>query len=358
MERFISVDTGKFGTKCVEYDAKKDSITRKFSIRTKVSEGDFRDDAIEENTVVVKIGDKTYKVGNGARGQDAGLETSKTTETHKICLLTALATLASSKEVDDINVAVGLPITEWASIDKREKFKEFMFPKGDITVEFKKDSASPVIKKTFRIKNGYAFPESQGAIWQDGIIENISPTSLIGVIDLGNLNLNATMWQGWDIVHDQSTTADLGGAILIQEIAQEISANILPCNELVASNIITSGDLALPKGANVTTEQIDLSRDIVKRVLSTHVNKIKRVLNSKNWSLDVTNLVAIGGTSRVLEKELKEAFGNIIVLDNADYCNATGYLRLMCAKILDRVIPLGDAGKQEKKEKEELKKAS
>lgn len=53
MRRYIAVDSGKFATKFAEYDPKKDKV-KKYSIRTRVSEGDFRDDAIEKSTVVVE----------------------------------------------------------------------------------------------------------------------------------------------------------------------------------------------------------------------------------------------------------------------------------------------------------------
>lgn len=46
-ERYISIDSGKFASKISEYIPEYDGI-RKFQIRTKVSEGDFRDDAIEK----------------------------------------------------------------------------------------------------------------------------------------------------------------------------------------------------------------------------------------------------------------------------------------------------------------------
>ncbi|MCR5670692.1 MAG: ParM/StbA family protein [Butyrivibrio sp.] len=346
MERFIAVDSGKYATKVAEYNAKKESI-RTFSIRTKVSDGDFRDDAIEEHTVVIKIGDATYKVGNGARGQGVALETDKKTDTHKICVLTALATVASANEVDEMNVSVGMPTLDWAQPGKRDDFKKFILPEGEITVELKKDSNSEVVKKTFKIKNRYVFPESSGAIWQDEVAETLSPTSIIGVLDIGNLNLNATLWQGTEPIIDKSTTADLGGALLIRELSQEISANIVPCNELITANIIKSEERALPAGTNVTDEQRENSRQLIKKVLLEHARKVRRVCNTKDWSLDVMKIVAIGGTAKDIEDELKEVFGNIGILPNPTFCNALGYLRMMCARILNKDINLSLAEKTE-----------
>ena len=356
MERYIAVDSGKFATKVAEYNAAKKSV-RSFSIRTAVSEGDFRDDAIEENTVIVKIGDKVHKVGNGARGQGAPLDTDKKSEMHRICVLTALATLASANEKDVINVAVGLPASEWASVSKREDFKAFILPEGEVTVEIKKDSKSDVLKKTFTIKNRFVFPESYGALAQDGVVETLTPTTITGVLDIGNLNLNATLWQGKEPLLDYSATAELGGAILIQKLSQDISTSITPCNELITANILKSSDRALPRGPKVTEDMVNESRNLIKKVLREHAAQVKSVCRTKGWSLDVTKIVAIGGTSKDLKEELEEVFGDITVLPNAQYCNVLGYLRMMCAKeeVLGELIDISDTPKVIKAEKTEVK---
>lgn len=351
MKRYIAVDSGKFATKFAEYDVVKKKVKR-FSLRTRVSEGDFRDDAIEDNTVIAEIDGKVYKIGNGARGDGANLETDKKTDMHKICTLTTLAMLASSKEKDELYVAIGLPAKEWAVVSKRIEYKEFMLPEGDITVSIKKDSVSEVVKKTFIIKGRYVFPESIGALFMDETISSISLNAVTGVIDLGNLNLNATLWQGTDLIQDKSLTAELGGAVLIQELSQELSSNITTCDEMITANILKdySGDRHLPESPNLTQEQIDASRTLIKRVLKDHVEKIKRQCRSKNWSLDVTKLIAIGGTSQDLAEELKETFGNIMVLPDSKYCNVLGYLRMMCARIpeINDVISIKDEKRKEK----------
>lgn len=348
MERYISVDSGKFATKVAEYNAAKKSV-RTFSVRTAVCDGDFRDDAIEENTVVVKIGDKVYKVGNGAshRGKSAELDTNKRSDEHRICVLTALATLCSANEKDVVNVVTGLPASDWANVTKREDFKEYILPQGEITVEIKKDSKSPVTKKTFTIKNRFVFPESYGALAQDGVIETLTPSTIIGVIDIGNLNLNATLWQGKEPLFDNSATAELGGKILIQRLSQDLSTEIVPCNELITANILKSDDRAIPVGPKVTKEMSDESRDLIKKVLREHAGQVKGVCRAKGWSLDVTRVVAIGGTSEDLSEELSEVFGNITILPHAQYCNALGYLRMMCAReeVLGDLIEISDSGK-------------
>lgn len=354
MKRYVAIDSGKFATKVAEYipGEKEDQDTVKvFSIRTKASEGDFRDDAIEANTVVVNIDGETYKIGNGARGEGAELDTNKKSDVHRLCTLTALAYLASdnSEDPDEFCVAIGLPAKDWSVVSKRIDYKDYILPEGEVNISIKKRSTSPVKEKKFKIAQRYVFPESIGALFMDETINRITPTTITGVIDLGNLNLNATLWQGVEPVLDKSATAELGGAILIQELSQEVSANIATCDELITANILKSEDRCLPASANLTEDQIEESRKLIKRVLLQHAEKVKRVCRARNWSLDVTNIIAIGGTSKDLEEELKQTFGNnIVVLKDSTYCNALGYLRMLCARVpeINKVIPFNFANKE------------
>lgn len=341
MKRFVAIDTGKFATKVAFYDEGKDQ-TRKFSIRTAHCDGDFRDDAVEENTVIFHsdaIGEQVYKVGNGARGIGAELTTEKKLLVHRICALTALANVAS-KEGDEMHVAVLLPAKDWASVQKREEFREFILPDGKVSVKIKGAGEAPVTEKSFTIVRKYVFPESMGALFMDETIEGVSATSVMGVLDIGNLNLNATVWQGKDLVQDKSSSSDLGGSILIQEIAQEISTNVTTCDEMVASIILKTGDL--PEGMNLSEEQRQEILSIMAKVKKQHAEKVKRNCHSRNWSLDLMKIVAIGGTSKDIEPELKDAFGqNLVVLGNTEFVNALGALRMMCARELNKIVPIG-----------------
>ncbi len=342
MKRYIAVDSGKFATKFAEYDTKKKCV-HKYSIRTRVSDGDFRDDAIEKSTVVVEIDGKTYKVGNGARGAGVNLDTDKKSEDHRICTLTALAMIASSSERDEMYVAVGLPAREWANVSKRMDFKEYILPDGEITVTIKKDSNSQSVKKTFLIKEKYVFPESIGALFMDETIGMVSSTTITGVLDIGNLDLNATLWQGTELLQDMSATEELGGSILIQSLAQELST-ITACDELVVANILKlpPEERRLPDTGTLTKEQLEESRKVIKRVLKTHADRVKKCCRSRQWSLEVIPIIAIGGTSKDIADELKETFANIIVLENSQYCNVLGYLRMLCSRIpeINEIIPI------------------
>ena len=338
MKRYISVDAGKFGTKSAEYLKEKDGI-RKSMFETKVSPGDFRDDALEANTQLVEYNGTVYKIGHGAAGSGAELETSKQSEVHLLSTLTAISKFCSDNEADEISLAVGLPAKEWAVVEKRQSFKKF-FPREEQTIRVKSSSTGEIKTKKFTIKRLSAYPESMGAMWQDDS-PKVDDLSITGILDIGNLNLNATIWQNVELIQDESITDELGAATLIAGLAQELSANFSRVNErYVASLLGKSPEFRYLPGS---TEVQKSSHELIHRYLLEHAGKIKRCCDARRWSLDYMNLIAIGGTSQILKAELKEVFGgNLKLLENPVFANAFGYLRLMCSQIpeIRKEIPL------------------
>ena len=121
-------------------------------------------------------------------------------------------------------------------------------------------------------------------------------------------------------------------------------------DEITVANILKSNDsldpetgkrdLHLPYGLGFTDEEVEQSREVFKKILRNHAEKVRRTCKQRNWSLKATRIVAIGGTSTDIEDELKEVFGNVTVLANSKFCNALGYLRSMCSKLnLDIPMP-------------------
>lgn len=125
MERFIAVDAGKGSTK-VAYYTQNYKTAKAVLFRTKVSEGDLRDDALEQGTVLMEYNGVTYKIGNGAT-REATQETSKQDEIHRLCAIAAVALCCSSKEKDTVHAAIGMPVNEWENVGKRMDFKDYIF---------------------------------------------------------------------------------------------------------------------------------------------------------------------------------------------------------------------------------------
>lgn len=340
-ELFIAVDAGKHATKSVLYNTEIKKI-KKNSYRTKISIGDMRDDAIEKDTHIFEMDGNVYKIGNGARGDGANLETSKLSDMHRLSILYSIASFCDDKE-NIVNVAIGLPAKEWAVVQKREDYKTFVFDKDEYEMTIKTDSSSKPVKKRFKINHKYVFPESIGALCQDDS-PAVNKHSYFGVLDIGNLNLNATVWQGNELQQDVSLTDELGAVSLIQGLSQELSAEFSRCDEGYVARLLALEPNNRYLKPNNGNKEIELkSKELISKYLLEHAKKIKRACDGKKWSLDYMTLVAIGGTSLILHDEIKQVFGeSITVLQNPTFSNALGYLRMMCVKepSINEVIPL------------------
>ena len=331
-KRVISVDAGKYATKAAHYDLKTGKTT-KFTFLTKASPGDFRDDALEEQTFIAEIEGTPLKIGNGAKGDGASLITSKQSSLHRACVLFAIAAFCSENETDDVYVAVGLPAKDWAVVQKREDFKEFLFNEGTYTVKIKMHSNDEPVVKTFCIKHRYVYPESIGALFQDDS-PVVNRNTFYGILDIGCHNLNATVWQGTELQQDISITDELGAASLIQGLSQELSAEFSRCDErYIARLLALDPEKRFLSPNNGDKEVQKRSKEMIASYLLDHAKKIKRACDGRKWSLDYKELIAIGGTSMILSKELKEVFGeNLHILSCQTFANALGFLRMMCAK--------------------------
>lgn len=344
-KRFLAVDSGKFATKLAIYNPEKKD-TKTFKFRTKIGAGSFEDDSLERNTMIVEVNGKTYKIGNGATTQ-ADLETSKQSEIHKICTLTAIAMCVSNDEVDEVNVAIGIPVKEWEVVEKRNAYKAYMLPEGEIKVVLKPNSDSAPIEKRFKIVSRFAYPESIGALYLDKMEEYAGNTA--AVIDIGNLNINCTLWNDFELDKEYSLTDELGGNILIAGLAQELSAELSSrCAENHVAKVLMQPRNERKLVPNRPSPEVEKkSKEIIDAYLLNHVKQIRRKCDAKHWSLDFMELVFIGGTSQLLKDEIKEVFGNeAYIPENPEYANVIGFLRLLCAKTLDIVIPLPNTEKK------------
>ena len=354
MKRYIAVDSGKYATKIAVYNEEKDEI-KLGSFRTKISEGNFADDALEKQTLIAEYDGKIYKIGNGAT-QEAELSTSKSSEIHKICVLTAIAMNVSDNEVDEVCAAVGIPVKEWENVDKRNEYKNYIMPDGEIEIKIMTKSGQEPVKRRFKIVSKHVYPESQGALFVSEVAPFVSGT--VGIIDIGNLNINCTSWTGGELDREYNVTDELGGNILINGLSQELTATFSRCDENLVARVLRcplEKRMLVPNRPNPEIEK--KSKEIIDDYLTNHVKAIKRRCDSKHWSLDFMKLVFIGGTSSLLENEIIKVFGSeVYIPKNPEFVNVMGFLRVMCSKHLDKVISLSTDKEDKGKSKEEPKK--
>ena len=337
--KYISIDCGKYNTKLSAFDEATGKIANR-KVRTKTSKGTFIDDMLERGTFITQVDDgEVYKIGADAENEP-DLETSKKSEIHRICTLTAIAMALGPGEHEDICVAIGIPLQLSKIPEERIEYKDYILgPEGGKhTVKLKTSSTGPVIESAYTIKERYVYPEGNGVVYE-------YPVTLggqVGIIDIGNLNINNVYVDHYRPVRASSFTDELGGKVLISGLAQELTSELgsRVNDNMTASVLLQPYESRYLTPANGNRDIEERSRDIIDNYLLEHVRAIKRKCDSRHWPLDFMQVVCIGGTTKLLTKELAEVFGdNVMIPPNPEYINANGFLRKMCA---DHDIDIGN----------------
>lgn len=341
MRRFVAVDAGKSDTKIGTYDGKKTNI---YGFVTKIGEGYFEDDALERNTFIAEINGNVYKIGQGA-DTEAELETSKQTEIHKMCVLSAIAMCCSDDEEDEVSVAIGVPISTYYSVPMRNEYREYMLTEEAYEIKLKMRSDGPIKTKRFKVVNKLVYPEGSGGLFVDGAIEYADNT--VGVLDLGWLNNNLSVYRSGEPDKPMTKTNELGGSRLVRGLAAELSSHYTRIDARSVTEI-----LALPSEFRCLDSEDETIRESSNRFIHDYilryVKEIKRDMDEKGWPLDYMKLIAIGGSSLMIESELKEVFGERIFIPNkAQFANVVGFLRMLYAKVTDsdEIIPMPESMK-------------
>ena len=76
----------------------------------------------------------------------------------------------------------------------------------------------------------------------------------------------------------------------------------------------------------------DKSKKIIDEYLLEHVRTIKRKCDTRHWPLEFMDIVCVGGTSKLLKREIEEVFGvNTFIPEDPEYSNVRGFLKKLCA---------------------------
>lgn len=332
---YIAIDSGKFATKVAKATENLDGI-EEFRFRTKISQGNFDDDAVEKGTFIAEVDGQVYKVGNGAL-RDAEFDTSKKTNEHLVSTLLSLA-VATEKDGQEFCAAAGMPIGPYRNVDERKAYKEYILPLGDHTVSYMTQD-TPKVTKKFTITEHFVYPESAGGLYLD-MKGNKDDAA---ILDMGNVNVSAALYQNFEPIYDGSSTCELGGQMLISGLAAALSAEFSSrVDERLVSKV-----LRLPREqrflspAKPNPEIEKASKEFIDRYLLTHVKDIKRVCDGLRWPLAFMRLTSIGGTSELLKYELKEVFGDTITIpDKPEFANVRGFLRRLVAWKEKKLLPV------------------
>lgn len=329
--RYIAVDAGKYNTKVNAFDpnTKKTSLMK---FRTKISEGTFEDDMFEKGTFIVQVDDgPVYKIGHGARNEPE-METSKKSEIHRVCTYAAVALTCGCGEHTNVNIAIGVPLKVCEVPEERMSYKKFILGEPGVphTVHLKTSCSGPVYTSVFTYGKTLVYPEGIGVLYEyPAKLQGVT-----GVIDCGNLNTNYLYCDSFMVNNEGCHTNEMGGKILITGLSGALSGEL----GARVDAILTASTLLKPYqerhlvAANGNKELDIRSKALIDQYLLEHVRSIKQACDAKHWPLLFMNLVFMGGTSRLLQHEIREVFGeNTFIPEAPEYVNVKGFLRKLCA---------------------------
>ena len=327
-KRYLAIDSGKSNTKIAVYDAATKKVKTDV-FRTKFEEGTFDDTDPGRFTSLVELDGNVYKVGRGA-STEAELTSSKMTFVHKLCTLYAIARECSADEVDEVYAAIGIPVKDYQEVAIRNKYRDYILPTGEIKISYKVNGDAPVVTKRFKIVGRFVYPESFGAIFAKGV----DPLSTVGVVDIGHLNVNMTMFNAGEPSYEYSVTTIKGANALVSGLAQKLSAAFSFINKAQTAELLSrkGAERCLkPMRANKQVEEE--SKAVVDKYLKDYVTSVLDDCRAAQWSVDYTQFVFIGGTMCMIDGEIKEIFGEeIIIPENSTFVNALGFLKAMCGR--------------------------
>lgn len=331
MRGYVAVDCGKYNTKVDACDLHGKNEQR-FRFRTKLSEGTFDDDMFDKGTFIVQIdGGPVYKVGSEAKTEPS-METSKKSDIHRVSTMTAIAIAAGKMKADEIVSVIGMPLQIAGIPEERLEYKNFILGADDSehVVRIKTDCSLPPVDVKFRLIKRLVYPEGIGVLYEypqkvDG------PTA---IIDIGNLNTNNTYTDGFHIISESCFTDEMGGKVLISGLAQQLTSELrMRCDDnLVASTLLRPYEERFLRARNNDPAISQRSREIIDAYMLDHVNAIKTKCDTRHWPLDFMNIVCVGGTARLLAKEISDVFGeNSFIPESPEFVNVCGFLKRVCA---------------------------
>lgn len=301
----IAIDSGKFSTKW--YDGKK-----KGNFRTTLKEIDAYDPTLRGAFIEYK--DKKYQVAETNGKVDT--EKSKKKIVHRLSILYALSEMKVAP-LHAINLVVGCPSDICKNQDERNEYAEYI--KGEGTIEIIINHKLHI----FNIANVLVLPESSGVIFREENYEKYA-NRLVGVVDIGGLNLQGCMYMECSPIHDSIFALNKGTNNLYAEIKTMLNSKK---NEDGSTNNYSDVQILYKlkylnnKELNgLTDEEIKLIKEKMKNHL---LDNAFSEMESLQWNVKGMNLIFTGGGSELMKSEIKEL--GYEVSEDAIYDNVIGF---------------------------------
>lgn len=318
MNRKIAIDTGKRTTKVVYESNGNTSLRLSFETAMRENVSKTKD----PTNHILEYEGKKYLVGSQAR-TFIEIENTKNTQTHKMCVLTALALACNNG--DKVEVVIGCPLDIFFNDDECFSYRDNMLPLGKHTVTVDGN------KKTIEIVRSDVLPECFGALF---LKHKEFKDEVINVVDIGGLNLNAAIFKNGVLQEGSIITLQRGGIVLAEESLKALKANADPQIKSALENLkAESLEFEIQKGY---CKNIPGSKEVFTQVRQTTVEDIYNVMRKHDYNF-TNQFLFMGGTSYLLKEELVNRFGKNTctfvakTLEDMQFVNAEGfYISLKC----------------------------
>lgn len=308
--RKIVVDSGKYATKAIALTELEEFERLKF--RTKMSETEESVTNASE-TYAIEMNGERHLIGKLANESD--WETSKASDLHRLSIYTAIHHFV--KDGDEVSLAVGCPLSVYTKRKHREEYEQYIQGDRDITITVNG------VKKTFRIVEINALPETSGYLFKN--IEEYED-KMFSIVDIGGLNANCCQYNGIDIIHESDLTLILGMNNLYTKIRNEVNKEFSANISIIQVEQFMNRD---KKDWYIRKDKENSNR-LIKKITLEHVREIHSELKQNGWDTDNMEFIFVGGGSLVLKEEIKEVFGeDVVISDSGVWDNAEGFAELL-----------------------------
>lgn len=306
----IVVDSGKFATKAIALS--ESDKPERLTFRTKMSETEESMTNASE-TYAVEMNGERYLLGKLANESD--WETSKANALHRLAIYTAIHQFV--EDGDKVVLAVGCPLSVYTKRKHREEYEDYIQGSEPITITVNGES------KTFDIQDIHALPETSGYLFKNATKYK---DKMFSIIDIGGLNANCCQYNGNDIIHESDITSVLGMNTLYNTIRNEINKEFSANITLVQVEQFMKGD----KSERYIRKDKENSNKLIRKLTLQHAKNIHNVLKQNGWDTENMEFIFVGGGSLVLEDEIREVFGDdVVISESAVWDNAEGFAKLL-----------------------------
>jgi plasmid segregation protein ParM len=247
---------------------------------------------------IIKYDGISFQVGTGLDDIDVDKSNSLT---HKLCLLKSIA--ENIVDNDEIHVLLDLPLTHYYNINYQNNIKNFL--KQNETIVY---NGTP---KKSNIKRIDIYPQGLVSLYANDITEYSNKK--IGILDIGAVTIDGCIVDNLKPIKETMFSINLGTKILENKIKTKLNQELLlNLQDYDIPYIVKDGIKSIPEAEQIITD-----------VIEEYMIFIRREMLGKNWSLEVLDILGVGG-GVILLNDFLELYFNYIESNNPIYDNVLG----------------------------------